>query len=79
MKSNVMARPRIEIIVVGRALLGLNLVEFSERAGVHFTTLSGIETGRFRSVTPKIAYKIAYALGKPVEEVFEMEYKNGVK
>mgnify|MGYP000957121696 FL=1 len=53
MISRVIAEPKPEKIVMQRALIGLTIVEFAKKCGVHFTTISGIETGRIKRVTPK--------------------------
>lgn len=74
MKSRVLAEPKAEKIVMQRAIMGLSIVEFAKKCNVHFTTLSAIETGRSKKVTPKVAHKIAIAMGKTVDELFVLKY-----
>lgn len=59
-----------------RARLNMQQQELAERIGVSRQTIHSIETGRYVPSTV-LALKIAAVLGKPVEEIFQLEDKDG--
>ncbi len=46
-----------------RQLLGLNITQFARLSGIHLTTISHIERGRRKTVTPATFAKICEHLG----------------
>lgn len=51
--------------------LGFNtLGEFADKSGVGYHTIQQVTSGR-RQPTPRTAFKIAAAVGKPFDELFE--------
>lgn len=55
-----------------RAKAGLSRQELADKVGVHYQTIGYIERGEY-SPSLVLALKIAAALGKKVEQVFEIE------
>ncbi len=60
---------RIEAL---RSKVGLSRQELADKVGVHYQTIGYIERGEY-SPSLVLALKIARALGKRVEQVFEIE------
>ncbi len=60
---------RIEAL---RSKVGLSRQELADKVGVHYQTIGYIERGEY-SPSLVLALKIAKALGKRVEQVFEIE------
>jgi putative transcriptional regulator len=60
---------RIEML---RSKVGLSRQELADKVGVHYQTIGYIERGEY-SPSLVLALKIAKALGKRVEQVFEIE------
>ena len=60
---------RIEVL---RSKVGLSRQELADKVGVHYQTIGYIERGEY-SPSLVLALKIAKALGKRVEQVFEIE------
>jgi DNA-binding XRE family transcriptional regulator len=62
----------INQIEVLRTKAGLSRQELADKVGVHYQTIGYIERGEY-SPSLVLALKIAKALGKKVEQVFEIE------
>jgi DNA-binding XRE family transcriptional regulator len=60
---------RIEAL---RSKVGLSRQELADKVGVHYQTIGYMERGEY-SPSLVLALKIAKALGKRVEQVFEIE------
>lgn len=58
-----------------RVKAGLSRQELADKVGVHYQTIGYIERGEY-SPSLVLALKIAKALGKKVEQVFEIEGAN---
>jgi DNA-binding XRE family transcriptional regulator len=58
-----------------RTKAGLSRQELADKVGVHYQTIGYIERGEY-SPSLVLALKIAKALGKKVEQVFEIEGGN---
>jgi transcriptional regulator with XRE-family HTH domain len=65
-------KPSPEAIRRARILNRLNQAELAKRAGISYSYVSLIESGR-RGCSPRTAGKIADALGLPMEKLFAMD------
>jgi DNA-binding XRE family transcriptional regulator len=63
------------IIEALRLKAGLSRQELADKVGVHYQTIGYIERGEY-SPSLVLAFKIAAALGKKVEQVFSIEEEN---
>ena len=68
-------KPRAEAIRQARILNRLNQVGLAKLAGVSYSLISLIESGK-RGCSPKTAGKIADALGLPMNALFEVVRDN---
>jgi DNA-binding XRE family transcriptional regulator len=58
-----------------RTKVGISRQDLADKVGVHYQTIGYIERGEY-SPSLVLALKIAKALGKKVEQVFEIEGDN---
>lgn len=73
MKSTIIIRPKIREIMLARANAGYSSLDLAKAAGVHYTTIHAIESGRNKIILPKTAKRISTALGKSLQDLFEIE------